>query len=347
MEGWGYKKRLTGLTHPWQRRYFRLAEGETDLFYFKSPSNADGTERGSIDLLTVTRVCPTDDSVKSQKDPAVRKYGEHSLDVHTSEPRVYHLIFESSLDKEAWARAVYRAVDPALCKVHPTLQGVCGVGKGGGVGGSGAATSPSARATPAGSPAAKPPSKPQLQSPNNPFNLDRGTEGSGGGGGGGGGGGSGGGGSASALAEEAVDGGGGGGFLNLFSRKEKEAAPEAMEMQTLTGSREGSPAQPSSGGGRGRGGAQGGGPGRGRGRGRGGAAPPRGRGGGRGGGAAAQRGRGRGGGVGGGGALAGSKSQPLLDSEDEDSSGSGSGSDYETDSEEEERGGKGGCCAVA
>jgi hypothetical protein len=380
LSGWIYKKRLTGLTHPWQKRYFRLSEGESELFYFKSASSADGTERGSIDLLTVSRICPTDDSVKNPRDPAVKKHGEHSLDMHTTEPRVYHLIFESALDREAWGRAIYQAVDPALCKVHPSLFATCGVpksgggsggGGGGGSGGGGALASPSMRAIAGGAPAAKP-----LQSPNNPFNfsLDGGASGgaegggssgggSGGGGGGSGGGGGGGGGaaaSAPAASEEAAGegggGGGGGGFLNLFSRKEKEAAPEAVELQPWAGSREASPAQP--GGGRGRGGARGGRPpqrppgpqpsrGRGGGGGRGGG--PQGRGG-RGGRGGAQRGRGRGGG-----ALAGSKAQPLLDSEDDDSSGSGSdsGSDSDeeddSDSDADSDGGKGkgsSCCAV-
>ncbi len=328
-----YKKRLTGITHPWQKRYFRLTDGENEVFYFKSPSSADGTERGSIDLLTASRLCPTDESVKNPKDPAVKRHGQHSLDVHTTEPRVYHLIFESALDREAWARALYRAADPALCKVHPSLQGVCGVAAKSGGGGGGAAT-PSRAA--AGEPAGARP----LQSPNNPFNLS--VDGGGGGGGGGGdgsfGGGGGGGGGASASAEDAAEGGGGGGFLNLFSRKEKEAAPEAVELQPMTGSREGSPAQ--QGGGRGRGGARGGGPGRGRG-GRGGGGP---RGRGRGG---AQRGRGRGGG---GSALAGAKSQPLLDSDegssDDDDSDSDSGSD-DDDSGSEGGEGKRSCCAVA
>jgi hypothetical protein len=357
MEGWGYKKRLTGLTHPWQKRYFRLSEGETDLFYFKSPSAPDGTERGSIDLLGLSRICPTDDSVKNPRDPAVKRFGEHSLDVHTTEPRVYHLIFESALDKEAWARAMWRAADPALCKVHPSLQGVCGIASssaaksgGGGTGAGGALGSPSLRAAaavPATSPAAKP-----VQSPNNPFNalsLDGGSDGfSGGGGGGGGGAAAASAAAAAAAAEEAAEGGsgggGGGGFLNLFSRKEKEATPEVVELQPWTGSREASLAAQRGGGRGGRSGVRGGGlpPGRGRGRGGGGGGGggPRGRGGG------AQRGRrGRGGG-----SAVGGKAQPLLDSEDEGGSSDEDDSDSEYDTEDSGSDGgegKSSCCVVA
>ena len=118
-ECWGYKKRKTGLVHPWQRRYFRYDTGSTEMTYYKSPSTTKA--RGIIDCLQIVRLSPTDDGMKNMRDPAVKSFGAFSLDIHTSEPRVFHIIFESQANLDTWLVTLWALVDRAKCKLHASF----------------------------------------------------------------------------------------------------------------------------------------------------------------------------------------------------------------------------------
>jgi len=65
--------------------------------------------------------------MKNAKDPAVKSYGSYSLDLHTSEPRVYHLIFEKQKELDAWVLALWKACDQSTCKLHPTLASMSSI----------------------------------------------------------------------------------------------------------------------------------------------------------------------------------------------------------------------------
>ena len=331
MESWGYKKRTTGLKHPWQRRFFRLDEGTTEMIYYKAP--ADLASRGVIDALSLTRMAPTDDSVKNERDPAVKEFGDFALDLHTKD-RVYHLIFESEEDRDGWVLALWKATDQAQCKLSPSLANLAGIRAASEVRlQRAAASAPAPEFLPMPSSISATAPAAASSAGSNPFKGARvdpdreGTEG----------------------ANEGGGGGGGGGSRPGASSAAQPKSPPGIEMKSLRG-------------GLGRGGGSiGGGPTRGGGiSSRGGAGS---RGGGRGGrppGPAAARGAARGRGRGGGGVASrgrgGASANPLQarllgegSSEEDDSDDSDSEGDSDGSEEEEEGDEKGGskCCAIS